>query len=369
MVAQTLQAKKWFIIRSLKEGTFKILSGSYKLFNKPFQNQSTINLNSGDSLLLFAENDINCECSENVVLESTLNNPIPNDWLTLKIDIQAVVKNRIMLIGSNDSGKTTLTKFLAYNLPKKGDTIGIIDLDVGQNSLGLPGTINLSNFSVSETKLTHTKFFGHISPAGNRDLFLHTIRHFFNEIQSFNYNWLIFDTSGYLHTSEAIYIKNGLLSICKPQYVLLLGSGAFELDKKLSTRNIRYVWISSALEGIKKEKTIEMRRNKRKERFIQYFKDSKSVAINIMYIVSIQVNENNETIVLHTYEEIKTFIELNVKKLINLFIGIELENKKTLFYAKIIDVEPDALMCLIPNEKVLPERCSLILGSIHLDQV
>jgi polynucleotide 5'-kinase involved in rRNA processing len=51
-----------------------------------------------------------------------------------------------LFIGTTDSGKTTLVKYLAKRLIKETIKVSIVDTDVGQATLGLLGTISMNSF-------------------------------------------------------------------------------------------------------------------------------------------------------------------------------------------------------------------------------
>ncbi len=362
-----LSEKKWYLLKAVAQGQFEILQGSYKIFNKSFKDHSRIEFNSGDSYILFTETMVKINYSESINIERLLSSPIPSDWLSLKIEISPVIRNRIMVLGASDSGKTTLLKFLAYNLPKNNQKIGLIDLDVGQNSLGLPGTINLATFNFNGAKLLFSKYFGHISPAGNSNLFLKIVKSFFESIQEFDFDWLFIDTSGYIQTSEAIIIKNGLLKIINPQVVLLIGEGAKNLDKKLIPGNITYLPIESAIEGIKREKNLEIRRRKRSERFGNYFKDLSDVELLIKNIERIIINFEKDFKELTNFEEINYFLIKNKDKIIHSFIAVTDFKSGMNQYAKLVKINEESITISVPKTIQFPEKCKLVIGSIILD--
>ena len=365
--SESVEEKKWFLLLGLGNGYFEVQNGSYKLFNKQFEGYLRIELNSGDSYILYSETMMRINHSPTIQIEPILHNPLPSDWLSLRIEIQPVLNNKIVVLGSSDSGKTTLLKYLAYNLPKDTQTVGLIDLDVGQNSLGLPGTINLAKFTSTGISLIYSKYFGHISPAGNSNLFLQTVQSFFEKVKTFKFNWLFVDTSGYIHNSEAIAIKKGLLTIINPQIVLLLGKDVKHFDKKLITRNIRYISIPSAIEGIKKEKNPVIRRRKRKERFQYYFFNSKLIEVSIGNIKSININYENERRELLIPDEIQYFLKSNIEKLSNLFIEITPTIKEQNFYAKLSYIADESITLTVPENINCEESIVITLGSIILD--
>lgn len=361
-----LAEKKWFLIRGSSNSQLEITNGQYMLFNKSFDGKLKLEVNAGDTLILFTEKPTTLTTLSPLQVEEILSNPFPGDWLTLRIDIQPLLKNRIVVIGASDSGKTTLLKFLAFNLPKKNQRIGLIDLDVGQNSLGLPGTINLAEFTFNETKLLYSSYFGHISPAGNSGLFLKVVEEFFEKIQHYHFQWLLIDTSGYLNTTEALTIKNRLLKIIKPQYSILLGNEAQKIERKLPTRTIRYLKISSAIEGIKKEKVPGMRKKKRAERFENYFKGSKSISVPIKNIITIIIYFEKEYRELVVSEEIAYFLQSNTEKLLSLFIELTSVDTEEKTYAKIESINEETIKFCVSKELKAFNRLTIRLGSIML---
>src|SRR4030043_1280111 len=52
-----------------------------------------------------------------------------------------------ILIGATDSGKSTLTKYLVEKLIRENINVSVVDADIGQSTLGLPGTISMKVFS------------------------------------------------------------------------------------------------------------------------------------------------------------------------------------------------------------------------------
>ncbi|HWI41019.1 MAG TPA: Clp1/GlmU family protein, partial [Verrucomicrobiae bacterium] len=52
-----------------------------------------------------------------------------------------------VLIGGCDCGKSTLVRWLAAALVERGVPAAVLDADVGQSSLCIPGTVGLGTFS------------------------------------------------------------------------------------------------------------------------------------------------------------------------------------------------------------------------------
>ena len=69
----------------------------------------------------------------------------PNEWYAI-LDTLEEEKGIAILLGATDTGKSTLAKFLIFNLCKRGLKVALIDADIGQSFLGPPTTIGFSVF-------------------------------------------------------------------------------------------------------------------------------------------------------------------------------------------------------------------------------
>jgi len=64
----------------------------------------------------------------------------PDEWLELD---PAAHGGTVMLVGAADAGKSTLARWLVEKACSRGKTAAWLDADLGQSSLGIPGTLNL----------------------------------------------------------------------------------------------------------------------------------------------------------------------------------------------------------------------------------
>jgi polynucleotide 5'-hydroxyl-kinase GRC3/NOL9 len=67
-------------------------------------------------------------------------------------------KGIALIIGETNSGKSTLARYLIKSLVSKGLTVSLVDCDIGQSSLGLPGTISMKVFRKG---LDYSRFYFH----------------------------------------------------------------------------------------------------------------------------------------------------------------------------------------------------------------
>jgi polynucleotide 5'-hydroxyl-kinase GRC3/NOL9 len=67
------------------------------------------------------------------------------EWHAL-LDVLEEEKGIAIILGATDTGKSTLAKFLIFNLCKCGLKVALVDADIGQSFLGPPTTIGFSVF-------------------------------------------------------------------------------------------------------------------------------------------------------------------------------------------------------------------------------
>jgi polynucleotide 5'-kinase involved in rRNA processing len=75
-----------------------------------------------------------------------------------------------LVIGANDTGKSTLVTRLAGALVQAGHTVGVVDADLGQSDVGPPTTVGLGRVSrplarLADAELVALEFLGVTSPA------------------------------------------------------------------------------------------------------------------------------------------------------------------------------------------------------------
>lgn len=81
-----------------------------------------------------------------------------------------VLKGTALFLGRSDSGKTTLIRFLVRELAAGGVDVALVDADIGQSSLGLPGTVSRRTFRAPLPEADHVQwehlcFLGSVTPA------------------------------------------------------------------------------------------------------------------------------------------------------------------------------------------------------------
>ncbi|NLL61189.1 MAG: hypothetical protein GX240_00145 [Candidatus Atribacteria bacterium] len=204
---------------------------------------------------------------------------IPGDWTPMfrKIQNQNGV---IMVLGKSDSGKTSLIKLLAAYLVRRNRKIALIDLDIGQSILGLPGTmgigiVNRSNLKNGLVQVNHRSFFGATSPAKGIDRFLEKAYRLYTVAHKENADVFLIDTTGLVMGSLGAYLKGNLIKRINPTALIALQFEQ-ELEPILTECEILpalKIYRVKPYQRIIRKNWTE-RKTRRKKQFELYFQDA-----------------------------------------------------------------------------------------------
>jgi len=130
---------------------------------------------------------------------------------------------RVVVIGDVDSGKTTMTTLLANLALRKGLPTRLVDADVGQSSIGMPGFISATSYKKQEVwprRMVADEMFyvGSITPAGFQDRVIHGV----SKLAGSSAGMVIIDTDGWVEGSEAVDYKMRLVCAASPSHIILV---------------------------------------------------------------------------------------------------------------------------------------------------
>jgi polynucleotide 5'-hydroxyl-kinase GRC3/NOL9 len=93
---------------------------------------------------------------------------IPPEWAVLTARLASSSWRRLIVLGRTDVGKSTFLRFLAHALVGRGQTVALLDTDLGQKMVGPPACVVLARCSVGgKLQVEHIRFVGETSPAAN----------------------------------------------------------------------------------------------------------------------------------------------------------------------------------------------------------
>jgi polynucleotide 5'-hydroxyl-kinase GRC3/NOL9 len=195
---------------------------------------------------------------------------------------EVLVKNLLhhtgptVLIGATNSGKSTLTQYLLRRFIENHTTIALVDTDIGQSSLGIPGTITMKVFkSPRDREIFHaekTFFVGSLNPAQKIPLMIAGTKTLVQKAQKKSDHILV-DTTGLIHGETGVALKMGKIKSIKSNQIIALERDN-ELEQILSMIHDITVYRLKA-SGSVRDRSREMRLRYRQKKFNDYFHKDK----------------------------------------------------------------------------------------------
>ncbi len=184
-----------------------------------------------------------------------------------------------LLIGASDSGKTTLAKYLLKSWTEKGLKVAFVDCDMGQSTLGPPGTMGMRLFDQSYREhelLKYTRdltlyFIGSFSPVGHLLQTLTGVNILVRKAQQLHPDIILVDTTGLVFGGVGEHLKYRKVELLRPNYVVLIQkSDELEHFNHFLSRSGATLYRLKAAEEANR-RSPETRRQYRIERLKDYF--------------------------------------------------------------------------------------------------
>ncbi len=202
--------------------------------------------------------------------------------------IEAILKKEnktIMVVGDSDTGKTTLIEELLRLLVKKF-MVGVVDVDIGQSHIGPPttiawGLVKEKFIDWESIPLKNMYFVGTTSPYGNLLPTLTGAR-FIYDFAKEKANKVIIDTTGMIKGGGGRILKVCMIEIICPEIILALErekelEHIFVSFKKMNFPKIFRIPVSDSVNL----KSWAERKNYRKRKFKDYFKEAKVLTLSL----------------------------------------------------------------------------------------
>ncbi len=137
-----------------------------------------------------------------------------------------------VLLGGMDSGKSTLARAIAAAGVAEGLTVGVLDADVGQSTIGPPTTVGL-RLCRSEADLVpevlsqadHMAFVGAISPQGHLLPLVTGTRLLLDRAKAEGADLVVVDTTGLVSGVYAQLLKFHKIGVLQPDLVIGIARG------------------------------------------------------------------------------------------------------------------------------------------------
>lgn len=193
----------------------------------------------------------------------------------------------IMLFGAIDTGKSSFARYLIEQGIERGLKIALVDADMGQSTLGPPGTIGMTVFSnKSEIRNpnseTNLHFVGATSPVSHLVTTLVGVKKLVEKAQKLGVALVIVDTTGLVFGPAAVELKFRKIELVNPLYLI-----AFQRKDEIEHLLLPYRSIDNRkiFRLPVSDKVIprnpETRRAYREQKYAEYFSTAKPIEINM----------------------------------------------------------------------------------------
>ena len=144
------------------------------------------------------------------------------DWESL-YDELASARGTALIMGMTDAGKSTLARYLIKRFIAEGSKVSLVDSDIGQSSLGLPGTVSMRVFldekDVEEFRYERMSFLGTVNPAMMISGIIHSTE-MMTCLCRKKTDIILVDTTGLVTGNIGRVLKTGKIKAVDPEAVI-----------------------------------------------------------------------------------------------------------------------------------------------------
>jgi len=194
---------------------------------------------------------------------------------------------RVMAVGVPDAGKTSFCAFLAESLRQAGREVGVVDADVGQSSLGVPGTISAGHVTrpiqhLSDVPFQMGYFVGDVSPTGHMLACLVGTRLLADRLRARGAQAIVIDTSGLVAGAPGHELKQRKADLLRPSHIVLIQK-ANELESLArlwrDRRTFRLIELPPSPAA--QSRPPQQRRARRFARFRSFFRSARPITLDL----------------------------------------------------------------------------------------
>ncbi len=281
MPSYTLQRGRSLIIDG--PASVDLVSGEAACLGAPLQPQGDVTVKEEKRMPVETQTraTINVRLSRGGSSREVQGSTIPAGWWEAS-QILRQTRGRIAILGDVDSGKSTLSTFLANECFRDGLSVGVLDADIGQADIGPPTTVSFSRlsshiFSLQDLSPENAFFIGDTSPSEvSRKLFTCIGR--LEERQLVETEVLLVNTDGWVIGDDAVGYKLELLSTLRPGLIVGIGFKA-ELDPILELQTITTLKLEKSAYARTRSK--EERKRARERGYQRFLHDARRLKFHL----------------------------------------------------------------------------------------
>lgn len=193
-------------------------------------------------------------------------------------------RGRIMLIGSPDTGKSTMAAALASWYVEEGRVTEVVDSDVGQADVGPPGFISYGFVDrpvdrLSQVRTTASYLIGAVSPYGRFVSVVAGLSACVGWAERDGAEVIIVDTSGLVAGSAGLRLKCAKASAIQPDLVVVLSTSSSNFLARRLTDLGYPTTVIPPIEGARIRPPEERRAN-RAARWESFLRDARIVTVD-----------------------------------------------------------------------------------------
>jgi polynucleotide 5'-hydroxyl-kinase GRC3/NOL9 len=211
-----------------------LVSGEAEILGAPLAAGDPIVVRDGKRTPFYVKKDasFNVMHGDATMIEEVEGDTVPSSWYGIADEnIRLEKPTTVMIMGDADSGKSSLSTFLANKALKEKLTVAIIDADLGQSDVGPPTTVGLAYVNRPVRDLFYVKakrlcFVGSTSPSGAEEQAVQCVLSLKNRALRENKQLLIINTDGWVDCEEAARYKAALTGAVHPDTVVAIMQSA-----------------------------------------------------------------------------------------------------------------------------------------------
>lgn len=207
----------------------RLVSGKAEVFGYPMKESQRIVVREGKRLPFFAVEKAIFDVSlgANASIAETIGGTIPSSWnksveAVLGLQKRPVV---VMIIGTADSGKSSLCTYLLNKLVDRKCKVAVLDGDLSQSDIGPSATVGYTLTSkriaeLNDLKLKNAFFVGVTSPIMAIAKTIEGLTVMKAEILQGQVDFVLVNTDGWVTGDVAVRYKTALISALKPDVIV-----------------------------------------------------------------------------------------------------------------------------------------------------
>ncbi|MCJ7423789.1 hypothetical protein MUP01_05920 [Candidatus Bathyarchaeota archaeon] len=257
-------------------------SGKVEVFGLRMNNTQRIVIREGKRLPFAVEEKATFDISlaQKANVEEVEGNTIPPSWNEASEELSTLQNKPItaMVVGTVDSGKTSLCTFLVNKLLQQKKKVAVLDGDIGQSDIGPPCTVAYTFLAKPTTDLFNLQaknavFIGVTSPNGAADKTIAGLTSLKEEIMKENPDLIIVNSDGWIEGDEAVKYKIQLAQRINPDVIFFIQQREELAPAVNALGKFRKVLVVSP--PLINQRSREKRKNLRELGYIKYLRNAK----------------------------------------------------------------------------------------------